>query len=90
MDYVYFALVIIALVAASYLLNRADKKTKNKYKLEAYKLLDMPDATPDAIKKNIKMLRLYGGRFRKDKEFMQLIDRLIAKLDKIEPIKYNV
>lgn len=90
MDYVYFALIIIALVAASYFLNRADKKTKNKYKLEAYKLLDMPDATAEAIKKNIKMLRLYGGRFRKDKEFMMLIDKLILKLDKIEPIHYKV
>ncbi len=87
MDYFYFALLIIALGGASWLLTRADKKTKNKYKIEAYKLLDTPDATADQIKKNIKMLRLYGGRFRKDKEFIQLVDKLIAKLDKIEPAK---
>lgn len=90
MDYVYFALMIVALGVASWLLQRADKKTKNKYKIEAYKLLDAPDATPDAIKKNIKMLRLYGGRFRKDKEFIQLTDRLIAKLDEIEPVKQRL
>lgn len=90
MDYVYFALIIIALIAASWLLSRADKKTKNKYKIEAYRLLDAPDASPEEIKKNIKMLRLYGGRFRKDKEFIQLTEKLVAKLDKIEPVKYRL
>jgi hypothetical protein len=90
MDYVYFGLMIILLGVASWLLSRADKKTKNKYKIEAYKLLDTPDASADAIKKNIKMLRLYGGRFRKDKEFIQLTDKLIAKLDKIEPVQRRI
>ncbi len=85
MDYFYLVLMILVLVGLVVLLNRMDKRTKNKHKKEAYELLDAPDATPDAIKKNIKMLRLYGGRWKKDKEFIQLIDKLIAKLDKIDP-----
>ncbi len=85
MDYFYFALIVAALVTIWILLNRMDKKTKNSYKKNAYRLLDEPSASKQEITKTIKMLRLYGGRFRKDKEFIQLVDRLIEKLDKIEP-----
>jgi hypothetical protein len=87
MDYVYFGLIIVALGGASYLLTWMDKKTKNKHKIEAYHLLDSPDASNEDIKKNIKMLRLYGGRWRKDKEFIQLINRLIDKLEKSGAVK---
>jgi hypothetical protein len=87
MDYLYIILVIAVLGAAWWLLFQSEKKTKNKYKIEAYKLLDSPDATATEIKKHIKLLRLYGGRFRKDKEYIQLVEKLITKLDKIEPIK---
>jgi hypothetical protein len=85
----YFAFIVIVLVllAGWFLLNRLDKRTKNGYKKAAYRLLDTPNATRQEIIKTIKMLRLYGGRFRKDKEFMQLTDRLIDKLQKNEPSK---
>jgi hypothetical protein len=84
MDYVYFILIIGALIAAFIFLQRSDKKTKNKYKMDAYRLLDSPDPAPSEIVKTIKFLRLYGGRWRKDKEFIQLTDRLLAKLKVIE------
>jgi len=84
MDYFYFALIILVLIGAFYLLNRLDKKSKNSHKKEAYRLLDEPNASKEEIIKNIKMLRLYGGRWRKDKEFVQLVERLVDKLKKIE------
>jgi len=87
MDYFYFALIILVLIGAFYLLNRIDKKTKNNHKKEAYRLLDEPNASKEEIIKNIKMLRLYGGRWRKDKEFVQLVDRLIKKLNALEAQK---
>jgi hypothetical protein len=86
MDYFYFALIVLALVAGWYLLNRMDKRTKNHYKKDAYRILDTNDASREEIRKTIKMLRLYGGRFRKDKEFVQLVNKLIDRLDKIEGV----
>ena len=81
-DYFFFVGIILVLGGASYLLNRLEKRTKNKVKKEAYRLLDSPDAKRDEIIKSIKMIRLYGGRWFKDKEFKQLADRLIDKLEK--------
>ena len=81
-DYFFFVGIILVLGAASYLLTRLEKKTKNKVKKEAYRLLDTPEAPRADIIKSIKMLRLYGGRWFKDKEFKQLVDRLIDKLEK--------
>ena len=81
MDYVLFALLIIVLVGAVILLRRSDTRTKNKYKKAAYSLLDMPNPDPAKIKDTIKYLRLYGGRWRKDKEFVQLANRLLDKLN---------
>jgi hypothetical protein len=86
LSWLYFALIVLALVSAWYLLNRMDKRTKNKYKKDAYRLLDTPSASKQEVIKTIKMLRLYGGRFRKDKEFIQLVERLIEKLDKMDGI----
>ncbi len=87
MDYVIFVLIILVLGGAFYWLHKADIKTKNKYKKEAYRLLDTDSASRDDILKNVKMLRLYSGRWKKDKEFLQLIDRLLTKLDKIESVQ---
>jgi hypothetical protein len=81
-DYFFFVGIILVLGGASFLLNRLEKRTKNKVKKEAYRLLDSPDAKRDEIIKSIKMIRLYGGRWFKDKEFKQLADRLIDKLEK--------
>ena len=84
MDYVYFIIIILALVAIIYFLNRSEKKTKNKHKKDAYRLLDTPNPDQREIISTIKCLRLYGGRWRKDQEFVELIKRLNMRLDKIE------
>jgi hypothetical protein len=81
MDVAYFILIILALVALMYLLSRSEKKTKNKYKKDAYRLLDMPNPDRAEITKSIKLLRLYGGRWRKDKEFIELVKRLVDRLN---------
>lgn len=86
-SYFWFALIVLGLMAAWFILNRMDRRTKNKYKKEAYRLLETPSATAKEITYNIKMLRLYGGRFRKDKEFVQLVNRLIEKLEKMDTAK---
>jgi hypothetical protein len=84
MDYFCFALIILALVAAILLLRRADIKTKNKYKKDAYRLLETPNPDPKEIKNTLKFLNLYAGRWRKDQEFLELIRRLLEKLDNIK------
>jgi hypothetical protein len=83
MDYVIFAIIILALGGMLFLVNRMDKSAKNKYRKEAYTLLESPSPDTKEIKKTLKGLSLYGGRWRKDKEFVQLIKRLSEKLDKI-------
>jgi hypothetical protein len=80
MDYVYIALFIIVLVAALVGLSKLDNRTKKKYKREAYRLLESSGSEPKKVKDTIKGLRLYGGRWRKDKECSQLIERLQSKL----------
>ncbi len=84
MDYFYFVLIILALIAAMYLLSRVEKNTKIKYKKTAYSLLETDRPDPKEIKGTIKGLRIYGGRFFKDKECIQLVQRLITRLDTIE------
>ena len=84
MDYLYFVLIIFALVAIIYLLGRSEKRLKNKYKKDAYRLLETPNPGRGEIIKTIKYLRLYGGRWRKDKEFIELVKRLVDILDKTE------
>ena len=80
MDYIYVALFIIILALALVGLNKLDASTKNKYKREAYKVLEDSSADAKKVKDTIKGLRLYSGRWRKDKESIQLIERLQKKL----------
>jgi LPXTG-motif cell wall-anchored protein len=84
MDILYFIIIILVLVAAYFFLRRNEKKTKNKYKIDAYRLLDAPNPSTKEIISAIKMLRLYGGTWRKDKEFVELVSRLRDRLEKIE------
>ena len=84
MDYLSFILVIVFCAFLIYLLDRFDKRTKNKWRKNAYSLLGTDNPDPEEIIKTIKYLRLYGGRIRKDKEFLQLIARLQEKLDSVE------
>jgi hypothetical protein len=83
MDVVYFILIILALVGAMLLLRRSEKKTKNKCKKTAYRLLDTPNPDRAEVASTIKLLRLYGGRWRKDKEFVELVERLRDRLNSI-------
>jgi len=83
MDIAIFILILLALIATMYLLGQSEKKTKNKHKKEAYRLLDTPHPDRAEIVKTIKLLRLYGGRWRKDKEFIELIVRLQDRLKSI-------
>jgi len=83
MDIFYFILIILGLVAIMYLLIRFEKKTKQKYKKIAYSLLDTVKPGPQEIKDTIKGLRLYGGRWLKDKECYQLVERLQVKYDSL-------
>jgi hypothetical protein len=83
-DIIVFILIILAMGAVIYLLHRIEVKTKNKYKLIAYSLLEEKNTDPKKVKETIKMLRLYGGRFRKDHEFGQLQILLTDLLEKMK------
>lgn len=84
MDYALFILLIIVLIGIIILLRRSDIRTKKKYRKAAYGLLEKSNPDPQEIKNTIRYLRLYGGRWRKDKEFGELASRLMSKLDSIE------
>jgi hypothetical protein len=79
MDYFYFALIIIGLVAIIVLISRYEKGIKRRHIKDAYGLLETSDANPQKVIDTIKGLRLYGGRWRKDKECVQLVQRLQDK-----------
>jgi hypothetical protein len=83
MDYFYFALIILALVAIMVVIIRVEKRTKIRYKKTAYGLLETARPDPKEIRETIKGLRLYGGRWFKDKECTQLVSRLQVKNDSI-------
>jgi hypothetical protein len=80
MEYVYMILFMAFLMLLLVLLSRLDRRTKNKHKQEAYKLLEMSGPDPKVVKNTIKLLRLYGGRWHKDKECIELVQRLQEKL----------
>lgn len=74
------ALFVIVLVLLLGGLSKLDTRTKKKHKQAAYKLLETSSPDAKEVKNTIKNLRLYGGRWRKDKECLQLIQRLQDKL----------
>jgi hypothetical protein len=80
-DILSFIGIVLALIVIIYLLRRNEKSTKNKHKLNAYRLLDEPNPSRKEIIKAIRLLRLYSGTFRKDKEFVELADRLSDRLN---------
>ncbi len=79
MDYFYFFLIIFSLVAIMYLLIRFEKRAKLRYKKSAYTLLETARPDVKEMRETIKGLRLYGGRWFKDKECLQLVERLQVK-----------
>ncbi|MBN1176879.1 MAG: hypothetical protein JXA51_04280 [Dehalococcoidales bacterium] len=84
MEYVPLILMLLFLVFLLFLITGIDRRTKNKWRKSAYDLLEMRTPEREEIVKTIKHLRLYGGRLRKDKEFMQLISRLQDRLASLE------
>ncbi len=84
MEYVTFTLLILFLIFILMVLARIDRRTKNKWRKSAYELLETDIPDPEEVLKTIKHLRLYGGRIRRDKEFIQLVARLQSKLDSLE------
>ena len=80
MEYFFFFLFIAFLVGVLFLLTRMEARAKRRYRKAAYALLEQPDPSRSDIKQVLKSLRLYGGRWRKDKEFIQLIARLEERL----------
>jgi hypothetical protein len=84
LDITFFIVLILVIAGAFYLLNRSENKTKNKYKMTAYNLLEEKNPDTKKIRESIRMLRLYGGRFRKDHEFSQLDILLSTLLHEIE------
>ena len=76
MEYLTFILIVLFLVFLLVFLSRIEKRTKNKWRKSAYDILEMDIPAKEDIIKTIKYLRIYGGRYRRDKEFIQLIERL--------------
>jgi len=79
-----FILIVIALAVSIWQLNRSEKRTKNKWKLSAYKLLEEEKPDPKKVRETIKFLRIYGGRISKDPEFTQLDTLLCGLLREID------
>ncbi|MBN1161777.1 MAG: hypothetical protein JXA17_07520 [Dehalococcoidales bacterium] len=75
-DIVIFIVIILVLIGITVFLHRSEAKSKNKHKIAAYNLLEEKNPDPQKIKNTIRMLSLYGGRFRRDQEFDQLIRML--------------
>ena len=76
--------VMIVLGGAWYFIKRMDNAAKDKSRETAYRLLEMEDPPVKEVKRTIRDLHLYGGRLKRDQEFMQLRRRLSQKLDAIE------
>ena len=58
-------------------------KAKKEYKKDAYRLLKKSNPNSKDIKETIKALNRYVGRWSKDEEAVQLIRRLMDKLDQL-------
>ena len=80
MNYLYFFLLVAFLAGLLVFLFRLEKQAKRRQRRTAYDLLEKKNPSTQEIKQALKGLRLYGGRWRKDKEFLQLILRLEERL----------
>ena len=81
MDYAFFIIFILIMVALFIFLRKDFVRAKNKYKKNAYRLLETDAPTPKEIKDTVKCLQLYFGRRSKDEEVAELIKRLMDKLE---------
>ena len=83
MDYFVFILVIIFLIVIALILNRSQNRTRDKYKIDAYRLLETPAPSSKEVRDAVKGLKLYGGRWVKDKESIELVKRLRDKFGQL-------
>jgi hypothetical protein len=83
MDYFAFILIILILIILVVILNRSQTKTRDKYKIDAYRLLETPEPSAKEVRDTIKALKLYSGRWFKDKESVELVKRLQNKLGQL-------
>lgn len=83
-DIIIFVAIMLALGAAWYFLHRSEGRTKNKHKMTAYNLLEQENPDPKKIKETLRLLRLYGGHWRRDREFAELGRLLSDLLNEIE------
>ena len=72
-------IVLILIIGLSIVLSKAKKE----YKKDGYRLLKNPNPNPKDIKVTINALNRYVGRWSKDEEAAQLINRLMDKLTEI-------
>lgn len=79
MDYVWFSILVLVLVGSLIFIKYLDRKAKARNREEAYRVLDLPNPSEKDLKNAIQGLHLYGGRLRKDKEFVDLKERLAKK-----------
>lgn len=85
MDYLWFIIMIVVLVGAWILVNRFDKRAKQRYRRDAYRVLDLDNPSDAEVKDVLRGLALYGGRVRKDKEFVELIKKISLKMRRSTP-----
>ncbi len=76
--------VIVVLGGAWYFIKRMDRAAKDKSRENAYRLLEMENPPTKELKRTIRDLNLYGGRLKRDQEFLQLRQKLTRKLDGLE------
>jgi len=81
MDYLWFILIVAVLIGLWWLTKRFDRAAKERWRRDAYRLLDLENPSQEEVKKVMKGLLLYGGRLRQDKEFLTLRQRLSKKLE---------
>ena len=83
MDYLWFVLMILALCGAWYLVNRFDKRAKSRNREEAYRVLDLENPSEKELKDAIRGIHIYTGKWRKDKEFVELRNKLSDRMNKL-------
>ncbi len=76
---IVLVIVIILIIGLFIVLNKAKKE----YKKDAYRLLKKSNPSPKDIKETINALNRYVGRWSKDEEAAQLINRLMDRLSEI-------
>ena len=79
MDYFAFIIIILILIGLVIVLNRSQTRTRNKHKIDAYRLLESSTPSSKEVSDTIKGLKLYSGRWYKDKESVELVRRLQDK-----------